>query len=183
MRVLIKLLIAGGVAAGIAATVMISSENDAFQPSAGRIEEKEGEPRFAPEWELPDTEGRAIKFSDFVGQVVIVDFWATWCAPCRLEIPELIKLQSAYRDHGFTIVGISLDQPGNPAIKEYMAEVGVNYPIVMGNAEVLEAFGDVDGVPTSYVIDRSGKVVAKYLGYTERDVFEREIEMIIGSSE
>jgi thiol-disulfide isomerase/thioredoxin len=183
MRVLIILLIAGGVVAGIAATVMISSENDAVQPSVGQIEENEEGPRFAPDWELPDTEGSPVKFSDFVGQVVIVDFWATWCAPCRLEIPELIKLQSTYRDRGFTIVGISLDQPGNPAVKDYMAEVGVNYPIVMGNAEVMEAFGDVDGVPTTYVIDRSGKVVAKHLGYTNRDVFEREIEMIIGSSE
>ena len=147
------------------------SERDESEPS---------EYRTAPAWELPDVDGNLIEFAEFAGQITIIDFWATWCAPCRKEIPELVEVYGKYRDRGVSIVGISLDQPGNPAIREFLDEFGVNYPVVIGNAEVMEAFGDVDGVPTTYVIDRNGRVIAKHLGYTNKATFEREIDTLLG---
>jgi thiol-disulfide isomerase/thioredoxin len=128
----------------------------------------------APVWELKDPDGQRVKSSDFAGKVVILNFWATWCAPCKAEIPGFIELQKIYGERGLVVVGISIDEHGVAKVKQFTKELGVNYPIVLGNVMMIEDFGG-EGIPTTFVIDRSGKIVAKHLGFTSKETLEREV--------
>jgi thiol-disulfide isomerase/thioredoxin len=86
----------------------------------------------APDWQLSDVDGKPVKLSDFKGKVIILDFWATWCPPCRAEIPGFVLLQKKYADKGFTVIGVSLDEQGPSVVKSFMRSFGMNNPVVMG---------------------------------------------------
>jgi cytochrome c biogenesis protein CcmG/thiol:disulfide interchange protein DsbE len=129
----------------------------------------------APDWKLQGLDGKAVQLSDFKGKVVVLDFWATWCPPCRAEIPSFIALQNQYRDKGLVVVGVSLDD-GPGVVSSFAKAQGMNYPIVMGNDNVAAQYGDIQAIPTTFVIDRTGKVVAKHEGGTDKDTFEGEIK-------
>ncbi len=133
----------------------------------------------APNWQLNDLNGKTVKFSDFRGKVVILDFWATWCAPCRVEIPHFAELQKQYGDKGLTVIGISLDEQGPEAVKEFVKRLDVNYTIVTGNQKVVEAYGGVYAIPTTFVIDRQGRIVSEHVGYDDKVVFEKEIQSLL----
>ena len=115
-------------------------------------------PTPAPAWTLMDLQGKPVSFAQFKGKVVVVDFWATWCGPCRSEIPGYIKLQQKYAKDGLVIVGISLDQAGPAVVKEFVQKQGMNYVVVMGDDNTVSAFGGVDGIPTTFIIDRQGMI-------------------------
>jgi thiol-disulfide isomerase/thioredoxin len=132
----------------------------------------------APAWELKDLEGRQVKSSDFAGKVLILDFWATWCAPCRTEIPGFIELQKEYGDRGLVVVGVSLDEEGPAAIKRFMKELGINYPIVLGEVGLMQDFGGT-AIPTTVVIDRKGNIVARHVGFAPKETFENEIQPLL----
>lgn len=133
----------------------------------------------APDWELPDLNGKMIKSSDFRGHVLMLDFWATWCAPCRVEIPHFVELQKQYGDKGLTVVGVSLDEQGTEIVKKFVKKYGVNYPIVMGNEKISEAYGGIDAIPTTFVIDRQGRIVSRHMGYDDKAAFEKEIQSLL----
>jgi thiol-disulfide isomerase/thioredoxin len=133
----------------------------------------------APEWQLNGLNGKTVKFSDFRGNVVILDFWATWCAPCRVEIPHFVELQKQYGAKGLTIIGVSLDEQGPEVVKKFVKQFGVNYPIVMGNRKVVEDYGGVVAVPTTFVIDREGRIVSRHMGYDDKEIFEKEIQSLL----
>jgi thiol-disulfide isomerase/thioredoxin len=101
----------------------------------------------APAWELNDLSGKPVKFSDFRGKVVILDFWATWCVPCRVEIPHFVELQEQYGNKGLAVIGVSLDEQGLEVVKKFVKQFGVNYPIVIGNEKVAEAYGGIYAIP------------------------------------
>jgi thiol-disulfide isomerase/thioredoxin len=136
-------------------------------------------PTAAPEWKLTDLNGKLVKFSDFRGKVLILDFWATWCAPCRVEIPHFVELQKQYGDKGLTVIGVSLDEQGSELVKKFVKRLGVNYPIVMGNEKVVQAYGGIDAIPTTFVIDRQGRIVSRHTGYDDKTVFEKEIQSLL----
>ena len=123
-----------------------------------------------------DTEGRKVSLSQFKGKVIILDFWATWCVPCKAEIPGFIELQKKYGDRGLQIVGLSVDD-SLPTAKKYAAEMKMNYPILLaeGSDDVLKAYDPIPSIPVSVVIDRGGRIVSKHIGIVPMDVFEREI--------
>jgi thiol-disulfide isomerase/thioredoxin len=132
----------------------------------------------APDWELKDPEGKLVKSSDFDGKVIILDFWATWCPPCKAEIPGFIELQKKYGAKGLVVVGISLDEEGPSVVKQFMIRFGMNYPVVMGNLKTMQDFGG-KGLPTTFVIDRSGTIVSKHVGFASKETFEKEITPLL----
>ena len=129
----------------------------------------------APAWELKDVDGKTVKSSDFAGKVVVLDFWATWCPPCKAEIPGFVELQKQYGDKGLVIVGVSLDEQGPEVVTPFMNQFSINYPVVMGDAKIVQAFGGIRGIPTTFVIDRSGKIVSGHVGFAPKETFEKEI--------
>ena len=133
----------------------------------------------APAWELKNLDGKSVKLSDFKGKVVILDFWATWCPPCRAEIPNFVALQKQYGDKGLQVVGISLDQGGVNPVAAFAKGQGINYPIVMGDEDVAHQYGDIQGIPTTFVIDPKGNIVEKHVGFTEKTAFEDEIKKLL----
>ena len=133
----------------------------------------------APEWKLTDLNGKLVKLSDFRGKVLILDFWATWCAACRVEIPHFVELQKQYGNKGLTVIGVSLDEQCPEVVKKFVKQFGVNYPIVTGNEKVAEAYGGIEGIPTTFVIDREGRIVGSHIGYNDKAIFEKEIQSLL----
>ena len=127
-------------------------------------------------------DGKTVKSSDFKGKVVLLDFWATWCGPCRAEIPSFIALQDKYRKDGLVVVGVSLDEEGPSVVKPFMKRNKINYPIVMADTRIADLFGGVEGIPTTFVIDRDGKIAAKHVGLTSKSAFEKEIKPLLKKS-
>jgi len=132
----------------------------------------------APDWELKNLEGKIVKLSDFSGKVVILDFWATWCIPCRVEIPHFVELQNQYGPKGLVVIGVSLDEQGPEGVGKFVKQLAVNYPVVMGNEKIADAYG-IEGFPTTFVIDRHGRIVSRYIGYNDKAVFEKEIHSLL----
>jgi thiol-disulfide isomerase/thioredoxin len=133
----------------------------------------------APSWVLRDVEGREVKSSDFLGKVVVVDFWATWCPPCRKEIPDYIAWQKKYAERGLVILGLSLDEAPASEVKEFGVKMKINYPLLMADAATAEAFGGIEGLPTSFVIDREGNIRHRKVGLTEPSAYEKLIASLL----
>jgi cytochrome c biogenesis protein CcmG/thiol:disulfide interchange protein DsbE len=136
----------------------------------------------APGYELADLTGKMVSNREFAGKVVILDFWATWCPPCREEIPHFVQLQSKYREQGLVIVGLSLDAGGAKDVAPFAEEHNVNYPMLIGNDETAKAFGGVNSIPTTFVLDRQGKIVKRFVGFTPPEVFEQTIAPLLAAT-
>jgi len=136
----------------------------------------------APEFNLPDLDGNKVELSSMKGKVLILDFWATWCPPCKEEVPHLVRLQSKYRDQGLQIVGLSLDKGGAPDVKPFAEEHDVNYTMLIATDETAKAYGGVSMIPTTFVVDRSGVVVKRFIGYTTPEAFEEAILPLLATS-
>lgn len=135
-------------------------------------------PRAAPDWKLKDVNGREVSSDQFKGKVVVVDFWATWCGPCRMEIPGYVKLQKKYANDGLVIVGMSVDQQGPGVVKSFIEKNKVDYQIVMADDDVTTAFGGDEGIeaiPTTFLIDRDGKIRDRKVGAEDTAEYERTI--------
>ncbi len=132
----------------------------------------------APNLTLTDLSGETISFANYKGEVVLVNFWAVWCVPCREEIPQFMALQEKYRSRGFQAVGISLDDP-EAALRDFCRERKVNYPVVMGDQKIAEDFGGVLGLPTTFLIGRDGRIHAKYAGATDFAKLNQEITTLL----
>jgi|WetSurMetagenome_2_1015567.scaffolds.fasta_scaffold45624_5 peroxiredoxin len=130
----------------------------------------------APQFTLHDVDGRPISLSSYRGKVVILDFWAPWCPPCRREIPDFISLQNQYASQGLQVIGIGLDQPSNVA--SFVQRYGVNYPVVIGDDAISNSYGGVSGIPTTFIIDKQGIIRNKFVGFTDKAVFEVHIKKL-----
>lgn len=113
------------------------------------------------------------------GKVLLVNFWATWCPPCRKEIPALIRIQNEYQDQGFSVIGISMDEGGRRVVSKFIKKLKVNYPVFVGDAKIGRGFGGVMGIPVSFLVDRNGDVVKRLDGYISEKLLKRELELLL----
>jgi thiol-disulfide isomerase/thioredoxin len=139
----------------------------------------------APEVRLKDLNGKEVSLADYKGKVVLLNFWATWCDPCRVEIPWLIDLQGKYASRGFTVVGVAMDEDGKSAVAPFIEKERfdvngkqrpMDYPILLGDDDAGEKFGGILGYPTSFLISRDGKIVMKIQGLRSYDEIAQAIE-------
>lgn len=135
----------------------------------------------APDFTLQDLDGKPVKLSDFRGKAVLLNFWATFCGPCKVEMPWLVELQKQYGPQGLQIVGVALDDSGKDAIQKYAKEMGVNYTILQGQDSVGDAYGAV-GLPATFYIDRNGKIVDSALGLVSRSEIEDNIKKALADA-
>lgn len=133
----------------------------------------------AAEFTLTDINGARKSLSDFKGKVIILDFWATWCPPCRQEIPHFISLYDQYKAQGLEIIGIALDNGGAEVVSAFSGRNKINYTVLLGNDEVSDLYGGIAAIPTTFILDKDGNIRKKYIGYNEKEVFERDIKELL----
>ncbi len=143
---------------------------------------QEHERKAAPQFLLKDGDGRTVQLSDYRGKVVLLNFWATWCGPCKLEIPWFMEFERKYKDRGFAVVGISMDDDGWNAIRPFMREEGMNYRVLLGNDSVAQLYGGVDSLPTTFIIDREGKIAAVHVGLVSKSSYENDLNALFDSA-
>jgi thiol-disulfide isomerase/thioredoxin len=129
----------------------------------------------APDFAVTDASGANFQLSDYTGKVVLLNFWATWCGPCKEEIPWFVEFQHAHANHGFAVVGVSLDEDGWKAVRPFMESQKINYRVAIGNDALAQKYGGLESLPETLLIDRNGIVLVKHVGIVGKSQYEREI--------
>lgn len=145
----------------------------------GSLRDVRGVP--APDFQLRDLADKKVKLADFHGKVVVLNFWATWCLPCRQEVPVLIELQNKYGADGLQVVGVDMDEDAGDRVLSFVREQKINYPVLMADIPTAEAYGTMTFVPQTFLIDRSGKVAGRVSGTVERAEIEAFIKNSLGA--
>jgi thiol-disulfide isomerase/thioredoxin len=156
-----------------------------FSPALAAPQDQQPTIRFvrnpdpAPEFKLAGLDGKPLNLADSHGKVVLLNFWATWCGPCRAEIPDLVALQNKYKDR-LQILGLVVDDDDQDAIKSFVADIGINYPVAVAGDDVRFQYGGIAALPTSFVLDAEGRVVQKHEGLRDPLLYETEIRSLLG---
>ena len=135
----------------------------------------EAQRRAAPNFTLKDADGNPVNLTDYRGKVVLVNFWATWCGPCEVEIPWFVEFEQKYRDQGFAVLGLSMDDDGWKAVRPYIASHKINYRVMIASEVVSQQFGDIDSLPTSFVLDRQSRIATNHVGLVDKRDYQNEI--------
>ena len=136
----------------------------------------------APDFTLMDVTGKPVKLSDLKGKVVLLNFWATWCGPCKMEIPWFIEFEQKYKDQGLVVLGVSMDDEGWPIVKPYLEQAKINYRVVIGTDLVGQMYGGVESLPTTFMLDREGKIANTHIGLIGKREYQDEINQLLAVS-
>ncbi len=133
----------------------------------------------APEFALKDADGKIVKLSDYKGKVVLLNFWATWCGPCKIEIPWFKEFETTYKNKNFAVLGVAMDDEGWDIVKPYIEQQKINYRTLLGTEPVGALYGGVDSLPTSFLIDREGRIAAIHIGLVSKSVYVEDIKNLL----
>jgi cytochrome c biogenesis protein CcmG/thiol:disulfide interchange protein DsbE len=136
----------------------------------------------APDFTAVDSTGVRLRLSDFRGRVTVLNFWASWCAPCAEETPWFIEFQRKYERDGLSVIGVSLDDDGWKSVKPFIGGMGVNYRMVLADSQIARLYGGLESLPVTVIIDRSGRIAATRVGLIGHDEFEGSIRAMLGES-
>lgn len=175
---LILFFVAAIVAAMLFAGIHTSRRNRANAPAKGQLMGN-----LAPDFNLPGIDGKKLKLSDLRGKAVLLNFWATYCEPCKVEMPWFVELQKQYGPDGFQIVGVAMDDASTEDIAKFAKDMGVNYPILIGEDSVGTSYGGVGVLPTTFFLDRDGKLIAREFGLQSRSVFVDHIKKALSQGQ
>jgi len=136
----------------------------------------------APDFTLETLEGKSLSLSSLRGKAVLVNFWATWCGPCKIETPWLVELQNRYGSQGLQVVGVAMDESGKDEISRFARDMGMNYPVLLGKEAVGDAYGGVPALPESFFVGRDGKIVDRIIGLRDRQDIEDSVKKALNTS-
>jgi Peroxiredoxin len=182
-----KWIIAGLIALlvlGIGARILLPSNQQASESPAGAPGATGGlagaEGTMAADFTLPAARGEGtVSLAQYKGNVVLVNFWATWCPPCREEIPAFIKVRDSLHAQGFEIIGVALDEGGSKVVVPFAQEYAISYPLAIGDQAVTQSYGGIRGIPASFLVDREGKIVQKYVGAIDAQTLENAVRAVL----
>ena len=135
--------------------------------------------KLLPGFRLEDQSGTRVTNQAIEGKVVLLNFWATWCGPCRTEMPWFVEFQDRYGESGFTVLAVSMDQEGWEVVRPFIEQQGLNFPVFVGDRDFGDAFGGVDVLPITFIVDRTGKITARHRGLVDKSEYEKEIEALL----
>jgi peroxiredoxin len=133
----------------------------------------------APNFSLKSYDGKIVELAKLRGKVVVVNFWATWCPPCRAEIPDFIKVYDVNKSKGLEIIGIALDEDGWSKVNPFVERNKINYPIVLGTMEVVQQYGGIEGIPTTFIVDKKGNIVDHQVGMLTKEMLDQKIKVLL----
>ena len=162
---------------GVAAILGIVACSPA-RPTRAVVKE-DSQRKHAPDFALKDANGKLVHLADYRGKVVLLDFWATWCGPCVIEIPWFTEFQRKYKDRGFEVLGVSMDDDGWKAITPFVARRKINYRVVLGDDRTGDQYGGLEALPTTFVIDRNGRIASVHVGLAGKKDFADAIEKLL----
>jgi cytochrome c biogenesis protein CcmG/thiol:disulfide interchange protein DsbE len=139
----------------------------------------DAERKAAPSFSLKDVDGRTVTLADYKGKVVLLNFWATWCGPCKIEIPWFSDFEQKYKDRGFAVLGVAMDEEGWEIVKPYIAKNKVNYRILAGDDATAQMYGGVESLPTTFMIDAEGRIASTHVGLVSKSDYENEIVQLL----
>ncbi len=140
------------------------------------------ERKAAPDFALKDVNGQTVRLADYRGKVVLLDFWATWCGPCKIEIPWFKEFERQNKDKGFAVIGVAMDDEGWDVVKPFAKDLEINYRLVAGNDAVTEQYGGIEALPTTFLIDRNGRIASVHVGLSSKSDFENGIQELLKAS-
>lgn len=130
-------------------------------------------------FKLTTLSGETVTLDSYQGKVLLVDMWDTWCPPCKAEIPHFVELYNEYNDKGLEILGVAFGREGENAVRQFVDDYNVNYPNAIGNQEIVEGFGGIRAIPTTFIIDQKGNIHKKLVGYNDKETFETLIKQLL----
>ncbi|HLH05971.1 MAG TPA: TlpA disulfide reductase family protein [Terriglobales bacterium] len=165
------------VVAGMLLTGHFLSKRASVAPVGTALGAADPSGKLAPDFRLKSIDGKSYRLADLRGKAVLLNFWATWCPPCKIEIPWFVELQKQYASQGLVIVGVAMDDDADKqkVVADFANEMKIDYPVLLGNDEVADEYGGVDALPTTFFIGRDGKIVRRFMGLAAHSDFEDAI--------